>query len=135
MIADCRVQKADIRMTKRAELAERLLGFAAGCMALSTRLSRTVAGRYLYRQLMRAGASAGANYEEACAAESRADFVHKMQIVLKELREASYWLRLAERGRLIVEAQSDLLQEADELVRVMARSVITAKSGAKRRSG
>lgn len=110
-------------------MAERLLDFAAGCMKLSGRLGRTVAGRYLYGQLMRSSASAGANYEEACAAESRADFVHKMQIVLKELRESGYWLKLAGRSLLAPEAQAGLISEVEELIRITARSVITAKAG------
>ena len=79
-------------------------------------------------QLMRASTSCGANYEEACAAESRADFVHKMQIVLKEIRESRYWLRLIEKVGLFPESNlPSLLRESDELVKIFAKSVITAK--------
>ena len=77
---------------------------------------------------MRAATSAGANYEEACAAESRADFIHKMQIVLKELRESHYWLRLLEKSDLTAKSElAPILKEADELCRIIAQSVITAK--------
>ena len=78
---------------------------------------------------MRASASAGANYEETCGAESRADFVHKLQIVLKELRESNYWLRLISRTGLVAEkALLPLSQESEELVKLFAKSVITVKS-------
>ncbi|MFO7650333.1 MAG: four helix bundle protein [bacterium] len=111
-------------------LAERLLALAAAAIGLTNQLSRTVAGRYISGQLMRACASAGANYEEACGAESRADFVHKMQIVLKELREACFWLRLLERSKLgPAQSVSGLREEASGLARMTAKSVVTAKSG------
>jgi four helix bundle protein len=113
----------------RQELEQRLLVFAAHCMKLTGRLSRTVEGRYVSGQLMRSSASAGANYQEACAAESRADFVHKLQIVLKELRESEYWLKLMRCGAIIPEsASAPLLTEAEQLVRILAKSVITTKS-------
>jgi four helix bundle protein len=88
-------------------------------------------GRYVIGQLMRSSASAGANYQESCAAESRADFVHKLQIVLKELRESEYWLKLMGRGSLLPDAATGpLLAEAEQLVRILAKSVITTKSRA-----
>jgi four helix bundle protein len=111
------------------DLVERLLNLAAVCMKLTTRLCRTMPGRYVAGQLMRSAASAGANYGEARGAESRADFVHKLQIVLKELKESVYWLRLAERvGLLPVVTVKPLLAESDELVRIVAKSVVTAKA-------
>lgn len=78
---------------------------------------------------MRAATSCGANYEEACAAESRADFVHKMQIVLKELRESRYWLKLLNRVGISSDISlPSLLKESDELIKIFAKSVITAKA-------
>jgi len=77
---------------------------------------------------MRAATSSGANYEEACGAESRADFIHKMQLVLKELRESLYWLKLVERTDLISGKDLQaLVDEANELTKIVAKSVITAK--------
>jgi four helix bundle protein len=112
-----------------ARVAERLLDFAAENTKLVARLSRTVPGRYMAGQLMRSSCSAGANYEEACGGESRADFVHKLQIALKELRESRYWLRLIDRTGLVPHAElTSLHQEVDELTRIIARSVLTAKS-------
>jgi four helix bundle protein len=72
---------------ERENLSDRLLSFAASIIRLTLLLSKTVAGRHIAGQILRSSTSCGANYEEACGAESRADFIHKMQIVLKELRE------------------------------------------------
>jgi len=114
------------------DLDGRLLDFATATLKLSNRLSRTPAGRYLSGQLMRSSASAGANYQEACGAESRADFVHKLQLVLKELRESGYWVRLIARSGLVSEGGfSELLDEAQQLVKILAKSVVTAKSRAR----
>jgi four helix bundle protein len=77
---------------------------------------------------MRSSASAGANYHEARGAESPADFVHKLQIALKETKEAQYWLMLVEcSGLMPAEATRALTEEADALVRILAKSVVTAK--------
>ena len=112
----------------RQDLSERLLEFSANAVKLTAKLNRSAMGRHIALQLMRASTSCGANYEEACAAESRADFIHKMQIVLKELRESRYWLRLLERVGVSLElGLPRLLKESDELIRIFAKSVITAK--------
>ena len=113
----------------RQDLSEPLLEFSANAVKLAAKLNRSATGRHIANQLMRASTSCGANYAEACAAESRADFIHKMQIVLKELRESHYWLRLLDRVGVSSEVGlPKLLTEADELARIFAKSVITAKS-------
>lgn len=112
------------------DLSERLLEYGAQVIRLSVRLSNTPVGRHISGQLIRAGTSAGANYEEARAAESRRDFVHKLQVVLKELREACYWLRLIRKSAVIPSADphiATLFQETNELCNIFAKSVITAK--------
>ena len=112
-----------------ADLRERLLDFAAACLKLGGRLARTTPGRYVAGQLMRSSASVGANYMEAKGAESRADFIHKLQLSLKEAKESQYWLALVCRAKLdIPEATSILVAEADALVRILAKSVVTAKA-------
>ena len=111
------------------EISGRLLDFATAVLALSNRMGRTASGRYVANQLVRASCSAGANYQESRGAESRADFVHKMHIVLKELREAHYWLTLVERSRLVTgEDVTSLVSEANELVSIMVKALVTAKS-------
>jgi four helix bundle protein len=111
------------------EISGRRLDFATAVLALSNRMGRTASGRYLANQLLRAACSAGANYQESRGAESRADFIHKMHIVLKELREAHYWLTLVERSRLVTgEDVTSLVGEADELVSILVRALVTAKS-------
>ena len=83
-------------------------------------------------QLLRSGTSIGANVQEAQAAQSRADFVSKMQIALKEAREANYWLQLLQDVEYKVGPDlSVLLQEAPQLAAMLAQSVITAKSNGK----
>jgi len=83
-------------MQNKKNLSERLLEFATNSIKLAVKLKRTAVGRFIANQLMRAAASSGANYEETCGAESKADFIHKIQVVLKELRESLSWLKLVE---------------------------------------
>jgi four helix bundle protein len=113
----------------RENLSERLLDFGARVIRLAEKINRTTTGRHIANQVVRSATSSGANYQEACAAESRADFIHKMQVVLKELRETLYWLRLIEKlGSNLATGLGPLLKEADELVSNFTKSIITAKS-------
>lgn len=110
------------------DLSERLLDFGACVVKLCGRMHQSNGGHHIGNQMLRAATSSGANYEEACGAESRADFIHKMQIVLKELRESLYWLRLAHRARLISDEDlKPLIDEADSLAKIVGKSVVTAK--------
>jgi len=113
------------------DLSERFLKFAVSIIKLDKELCKTYSGRHIYGQLFRAGSSAGANYEEARAGESRADFIHKMQIVLKELRESGFWIKLITASNLVSSENETihfLLKESGELARISAKSVVTAKS-------
>jgi len=111
------------------ELGDRLLDFAVDVIELVPRLQRSPTGRYVVGQLVRSASSTGANFQEARGAESRADFVHKLQVVLKELRESEYWMKLIARARMIpTDMLSKPLAEADELIRIVVKSVVTAKS-------
>ena len=79
-------------------------------------------------QLIRSVTSTGANYEEARAGQSRADFTHKLQVSLKEMRETEYWLKLAARLDLANPGRWELIiQEAHELLLILAKSVVTTK--------
>jgi len=114
---------------KRTELSERLLDFTASIIRLVAKLNRTTTGKHISGQLTRSATSAGANYEETCGAESRADFVHKMQIVLKELNESVYWLKLIARADLLPhDVTLPIMNESAALVRITTKPVITAKN-------
>ena len=110
------------------ELNERLLDFAIRILRLVKALPKTQEGRHVSSQLLRAGTSPGANYEEACGAESHRDFTHKIGIVLKELKESRYWMRIAKRVPLVKPSLLDpLLGEVEQLVAVFGKSVSTAR--------
>jgi four helix bundle protein len=85
------------------ELAERLINFAARIGKVVDALPDTRMGRHVAGQLVRCGTSPAPNYEEACAAESRADFAHKLSICLKELREYRCWIRLVIKTEMLTE--------------------------------
>jgi four helix bundle protein len=77
---------------KADEIQQSLIQFGARCTRIARNLPGTDAGRYISRQIMRSGLAAAPNYAEARAADSRADFIHKLRIVLKELNETKSWL-------------------------------------------
>ena len=116
------------------QLSERLLDFAARVGKLVDALPKSRLGRHIAGQLVRSGTSPGPNYEEACAAESRADFVHKLSIALKELRETHFWIRLIGKTDLLSEAKlANLRAECTELCKILGQSIVTAKQNAKKR--
>ncbi len=109
------------------DIKERTFLFSVRVVKLVRQLPRNVAGLEIGRQLIRAGTSVGANVEEAQSGESKRDFVHKMGIAVKEARESRYWLRIV-KATLIQEAEIDaLVQEADELVRILATIINKSK--------
>ena len=85
-------------------------------------------------QILRSGTSPAPNYGEAQSAESRADFVHKLKISLKELRETGIWLKVITKAEMINPASQlvPLLQETDELIAILFSSVETAKKNNER---
>jgi four helix bundle protein len=110
------------------QLEERLIEFAARIVTFSMDLTGTPADKLISMQILRSGTSPAPNYAEARGAESRADFIHKLGIVQKELNETSVWLRIllktvAEKREKIVE----VLAENQELCRIIGASVRTAK--------
>ena len=113
---------------KTDQLSDRLLDFAAEIIKITDTLPNTVAGRHVGGQLIKAGTSGGSNYEEACGAESRSDFAHKMSIVLKEMKETRFWLRLIRRAKMLDPKYTDLMiNECEQLCAIVAKSIITAK--------
>src|SRR5262252_5604008 len=103
-------------------LEERLIDFAGRIVEFAAELPKTPAGRHISLQVLRSGTAAAPNYAEARGAESRADFVHKLGIVQKELNETSVWLRIL--SRIILGKRDQivaLLQENVELARIVYR--------------
>ena len=108
---------------------ERYLSFGADILRLLPKLPHDKVGAHVGDQLFRSGTSVGAHLQEARAAESRADFIHKMGMALKEVREAKYWLSLIALAEILPkDSVAELLKEAGELVAILSQSVITAKS-------
>lgn len=115
--------------TKADELEDRLINFAVRVIKLSAALPKTPAGKHIAGQILRSGTSPAPNYGEARGAESHADFIHKLGIVLKELNETSIWLRVIERSETVNPNRiADILEENKELCRIFTSSLKTARA-------
>jgi four helix bundle protein len=118
------------------ELSERLLNFAARVGKVIDALPETRMGRHIAGQLVGSGTSPAPNYEEACAAESRQDFVHKLKIVLKELRESRCWIRMIIKTELLPQARlTEILDEANQRANIIGQSIVTMKGFTKKNEG
>ena len=110
------------------KLEERLIDFGVRIIRLSAALPDTPAGRHISGQILRSGTSPAPNYGEARGAESRADFVHKLRVVLKELNETRIWLRIIERSRLLpAEVLINIVKDNCELCKIFAASLKTLR--------
>lgn len=119
-------------MNPNQNLEDRLVEFAARIINLTGNLPRTPSGDHIARQLLRSGTSPAPNYGEAESAESRKDFVHKLKICLKELRETRIWLKVIVKAKLIdASLLSELQKETDELGAILYCSIETAKRNMK----
>jgi four helix bundle protein len=111
------------------DIEERLIEFAVRVIRLCEQLPRTIAGRHVAGQLLRSGTAPAAHYAEARGAESISDFVHKLKICLKELNESRVWLKIILRSEMQLKARLvPLVQENDELCRIINASINTAKA-------
>ena len=120
-------------MSKRLNLEDRLVDFAVRVINVVEALPTTKAGNHIARQLVRAGTSPAPNYGEAQSAESRKDFIHKMKIALKELRETLIWLKIIERKPLCEPGKmTDIVAECDELIAIFVKSIKTAEDNLKK---
>lgn len=114
------------------ELQERLIDFAVRIIRLAAGLPKTPAGKHIAGQILRSGTSPAPNYGEARGAESRADFIHKLGIVLKELNETLIWLCIVERSDLLKsEVLAGIIEENKELGRIFTSSLKTARAKGK----
>jgi len=114
----------------RYDLEDRLIRFAVSVIDVVEVLPSTKTGNHIGSQLIRSGTSPAPNYGEAQSAESRRDFIHKIKIILKELRETRIWLKIILRKNLFepLDAATVTLTECDELIRIFAKSAKTAES-------
>ena len=115
---------------KGDNIADRLLAYGSDVMSYAFKIPRNDAGKHIRLQLIRAGTAGGANYEEARSAQSRSDFVFKVSLAAKEIRESRYWLRLVKKSELACEFDSkSLLKEANELISILMSCIKTARKG------
>jgi four helix bundle protein len=114
---------------QKYDLEERLLEFASAVIDITEKLPNTRAGNHIAGQLLRSGTSPYGYHDEARAPESADDFIHKMKICLKELRETRRWARLVDRKSWLPDDQQlkFLLGESEELIRIFKASVQTAE--------
>ena len=115
------------RNRRGGDIAERLLEWAATVVRLVEALPKRAVARHIGLQMVRSATSAGANYEEARHAESRADFVHKVALAAKELGETLSWLRLLDKLALL-RVEPAVRREADELMAILVASARTARA-------
>jgi four helix bundle protein len=116
---------------KQYDLHERLIDFAVIIINIADNVKPTKAGNNLAGQIVRSGTSPSLNYSEAQSAESRNDFIHKMSVVLKELRETHSCLKIIHRAKLYQKEEVNLtaaIKENDELISIFVKSIATSKS-------
>ena len=120
--------ESEARAGARYDMQERLLNWTVAVVRVAESLPPTRAGTHIAGQIVRSATSPLANHAEAQSAESRRDFIHKMRVALKELRETRTWLLLVQRMGLAKDrkALEPLLQESDELIAIFVSSVRTA---------
>ena len=117
----------------RKDIRERAFEFACRVVTLHRAAARSATSRPLLLQLLRAGTGIGSNLEEAEAGQSKADFISKTRIALKEARETHYWLRLMAATQIIKPNRiAALTQEANELVSILTAIVRNASQSARR---
>ena len=118
------------------DLEDRLIDFAVQIIHLAESLPKTKVGKHIAGQLIRCGTSPAPNYGEAQSAESRSDFIHKMKISLKELRETRVWLIMIGRAKLIKSASKleSLIKENNELISIFVTSINTARRNKRKTS-
>lgn len=134
MIKPERVLNGNGREKPRYDLEERLLDYAASIILFTESMLKTEAARHIAGQLLRSGTAPLGHQGEAVSAESPKDFIHKMKVGLKELRESLRWLKLSIRVPLIKNTDTALpvIDETEQLIRIFVASIRTAKSNALR---
>jgi four helix bundle protein len=116
-------------MERKYDLNERLIDFAVSIIELYNEVTKSPAGIYLSDHLMRAGISPSLHYGEAQGAESRKEFIHKLGILIKELREALNAMKVIRKAKLIKsnEKCDSVIKECAELISIFNKSITTAR--------
>ncbi|MFP8489272.1 four helix bundle protein [Gracilimonas sp. Q87] len=113
---------------RKFDLEERLIQFALLILDIAEKLPNTYIGNYFGKQLVRSGTSPAFHYSEAQGAESRKDFVHKLKIALKELRESSTNMKIIKMRPILQSDQLDkAIKECNELISILVKSIQTTK--------
>lgn len=112
-----------------SELEMRLINFAVNACNIAERLPKSKVGKHVSGQLIRSASSPAANYGEAQSAESRRDFIHKINLCLKELREVLVWLTfIQKRNDLSTDDLAVMIDECNQLISIFVKSAKTAAS-------
>jgi four helix bundle protein len=119
----------EVKTNRKFDLEERLIDFSVLVIAIVENLPSTRTGNHLGSQLLRSGTSPALNYGEAQSAESKRDFIHKLGIVLKELRETLICLKILK--RILYLNEETVLTECNELIAIFNKSLATARSNTK----
>ena len=118
----------DENQTPNNDITKRTSAYALRIIKLYRHIQSDSVGRILGKQLLRSGTSVGANVHEAQGAQSRADFIAKIQISYKEILETSYWLHLLVEAKIVPqEKMSDLQDETDQLIKILSSILLTSK--------
>jgi len=114
---------------RKFDLEDRLVEFGVKISEIVELLPNNRSGNYIANQLIRSGLSPALNYGEAQSAESRSDFIHKMKIVLKELRESSVSLKIIKRLSLLKQQEklAPIMDEVQQLISIFVKSIATAQ--------
>ncbi len=115
---------------QKYDLEERLLQYSARIIKVVDALPATRTGQHIAGQILRSGTSPYPNHGEAQAAESTKDFVHKLRVSLKELRETKRWLKLIQYIKLVNNSDrlDELLDETEQLIKIFLKSIKTAQN-------
>jgi len=118
---------------QKYDLEDRLVNFSCRMIDVVEALPDSRAGNYIAGQLIKSCNSPAFNYGEVQAAESRSDFIHKMKIVLKELKECRVALKIIYKKEMIkpVQKLKEIFEETEELIAIIAKGIVTAKNKVK----
>jgi four helix bundle protein len=135
-VEDVMSESTQRRREWKFDLEDRLIRFASTILTLLTQLPVDRESEHIARQLLRSGTSAAPNYAEALGAESLRDFIHKLGIAVKELRETFVWIRLIKLRGLVADQKllDDCIRECNELISILVASINTSRKNAKTHS-